>query len=471
MTTDSSKEKILIVISKNEFIRNYVTTGAFTEIEKFYECKYLLSEAVSLSHDIDKDKLEIYKVIPNNQRIHINIFNILMWKYQKVSSSFKFRVMRLMHLDLTFPARDNGFIKLIKVPVRLYRWILQCAFFFLLANKVTSAIALSYYRSRLIENDSLTSVLTRSKFCLVIFPSSAYDPDGNDLLRVCKNMGIPSLFLIDNWDNLSSKSIMWLKPTMIGVWGEQSRQHAVNIQDFMPWQVKCIGTPRFDQYFKLRDQKLSKHFSFTYILFVGTALSFDEVGVLVRLNAIINENLGLFDNLKIVYRPHPWRQGYDKFFSGDLEHVVIDPQVDSIYSSQSFSADNQPELSYYPSLIKNAEFVIGGLTSMLIEALIFNKRFLAMVHDDGKNLTSQHNAYKYFMHFRGLEKIDEIKFCSELCDLENCFVETWNKRDFVDKRSLDMARQFFYYADDLKYSERLLELCDMAIDNSHKRGI
>ncbi len=37
----------------------------------------------------------------------------------------------------------------------------------------------------------------------MVFPSSAYDPLGNDLVRTAKPRGIKTLFLIDNWDNLS----------------------------------------------------------------------------------------------------------------------------------------------------------------------------------------------------------------------------------------------------------------------------
>lgn len=454
------------MISDNLFVRNYITTNAFYELEKEHECSYLFSEKITLGDTHGKSKTSIYRVNLSNQVLHLKIFNLLMCKYQNLSSSFKFRVMRLMKLNLDFPVKDSLLIKAFKLPVRLSRWVWQHVFFYFLANKFVLPIALNWYKQKLEVNEDIKNHLEATKPDLIVFPSSAFDPDGNDLLIISKSLGIPTLYLIDNWDNLSSKSIFWIKPTHISVWGQQSLNHAISIQGFEASQVKCIGTPRYDEYFRLRNEELKNHFNFRYILFVGTALSFDEVGALRQLNAIIKQNSDYFGNIKIVYRPHPWRQGYDTIKADELEYIIIDPQVSNAYSAQSFSTLNQPDLSYYPSLIKNAEFVMGGLTSMLIEALIFNKRYLAFVYDDGKNLTSQHNALKYFMHFQGLENIEELTFCHDISDMEKLFIQTWDKRNDSNIDDLDEKRRYFYYDDELPYSHRLLNLCNEVIKSN-----
>jgi hypothetical protein len=231
-----------------------------------------------------------------------------------------------------------------------------------------------------------------------------------------------------------------------------------------------LGTPRFDQYFRVRDLYLTSNFDFKYILFVGTSLAFDEATVLAELNKIMSMNATIFSDVKIVYRPHPWRQGLDSIVGKNLEHVIIDPQIVEAYSKKDSSQDVQPDLSYYPSLLKNAEFVIGGLTSMLIEALIFRKRFMALVYDDGVNFTSQHNALKYYTHFQGLRTVKAISFCENFDALDGVFVDTWLARETVDTEEIDSQRKYFYFDDSRSYGQRLGDLCRDITDGLPERA-
>jgi hypothetical protein len=70
-----------------------------------------------------------------------------------------------------------------------------------------------------------------------------------------------------------------------------------------------------------------------YVLVIGTALSFDEAEILRRLDNIISKNLNLFSSLKIIYRPHPYRQGKDTIIEDRLENVKIDPRVFKAYKT------------------------------------------------------------------------------------------------------------------------------------------
>jgi hypothetical protein len=51
------KKKILIFISSDLFIRNYIYTKSFKEIEKTYNCFYLLSSNVTLKNEINNKKI------------------------------------------------------------------------------------------------------------------------------------------------------------------------------------------------------------------------------------------------------------------------------------------------------------------------------------------------------------------------------------------------------------------------------
>ncbi len=445
-----------------------MSTDAFSAIQEDFECVYLTAkkieninlfpvEAVIGKYSIDKGMVDR----------HYRFLNTLTWKYRNKSSSFYFRAMREQRLQFGFLESDGFFYKSIKSVWRIVNWAYKYIVRAIYDNNLIYPFYFKLNVRKLIINAALEEMIASCNPDVVLFPCSAYDPDGTDVIRICKKICVPVIYLVDNWDNLSSKSILWERPSYVGVWGEQSGEHAVNIQGFKKEQVTLLGTPRFDKYFKVRDKYLKSNFCFKYILFVGTALAFDEADVLQKLNDIISKHQNIFSSVKIIYRPHPWRQGSDSIAGKDLKNVVIDPQMINSYNHID-SSNFQPDLTYYPSLLKNAEFVLGGLTSMLIEAMIFRKRFMALVYDDGKNYTNQQNAFKYYTHFQGLRDVEAISFCENTDDLEAIFISTWMARKNIDKEKIDLQRRYFYFDDSRTYSHRLRDLCVDVVDNYHK---
>ena len=67
--------------------------------------------------------------------------------------------------------------------------------------------------------------------------------------------------------------------------------------------------------------------------------------------------------------------------------MIIDPQLSSNYLKDLNSTKYQPKIDYYPSLIKNADLIITGPTSMVIEAAIFYKKTLLLGFKDKKNFS------------------------------------------------------------------------------------
>ena len=456
----SLKKKVLIVISGNEYIRNYIQSDALASIENNFDCFYVGSDRITLQEELKgkKNFLGYYpENLKQNQKAY-NYFNVLMYKHQSICSSFVFRTMRTYNLR-----NDNFFNNVKEIVAQSFNLKFTLLRKYLSIAKVkvlSSGIIFKAYQRNFLgsyrKNPFLHEVVKSIVPDIVLFPSSAYDPIGVDIVRLARDYNIPSFFLIDNWDNLSSKSILFEKPYYLGVWSQQSLEHAVEIQKFNKSNIRILGTPRFNQYFKTRDIKLDSYFPFPYILFVGTAVAFDEAGILIKINQIISENQDTFKGVKLIYRPHPWRQGSDSIADMDLPHIIIDPQLKDSYLKRDSTSSVQPNLSYYPALIKNAEFVMGGLTSMLIESLIFRKYYLALAYDDGVNLTSQHNVLKYYVHFKGLENVDSVNIIHDLENFADTFKEHWNNRNNIDKGNVDLQREYFLSQDEqCEYRDKL----------------
>ena len=167
-----------------------------------------------------------------------------------------------------------------------------------------------------------------------------------------------------------------------------------------------------------------------YILFLGTSLKFNEEIIVEKIDKILQKNTKFFNNCFLVYRPHPWRQSTDLINLKNLKKTIIDKQVKKNYLKLNFETSFQPNLNYYPSLLSNSEFVVGGLTSMMIESLIFKKKYLALIFNDKKNYTNQYIVSKYFTHFKEIKKFENISFLSKMSfnSLEKEMKNIWNKR-------------------------------------------
>jgi len=204
-------------------------------------------------------------------------------------------------------------------------------------------------------------------------------------------------------------------------------------------------------------------FNFSYILFCGCNLPFDEISALKQLDYIVSKHSDVFKDTKILYRPHPWRaqrECFDLFNKLDFKKVEIDPQVAEAYYRKDKSKGFQPDLKYYPVLLKNALFVVGPLTTMLIESLICGKEVLALAYDDGVHISSPHNAYRYYPHFHGIDRIEGLFLCERAKEIENYILGMMMREEKTDLFEIRNSLQYFVYNDSESYANRLKQIVD-----------
>jgi hypothetical protein len=172
------------------------------------------------------------------------------------------------------------------------------------------------------------------------------------------------------------------------------------------------------------------------------------------INNILEENKE-FKDLKLIYRPHPWRQYNQQINFKELNNIVLDPQLSSLYKRKKFELSFQPDLAYYPSLIKNAEFVISGPTTMIIESLILNKLILLLNFDDKNNFYNPRSIIENFQHFDGIKKIKLVRLNNHKYklgqDMLNCL--TCSKQ--MKKISVNKQIKYYLYNDLKNYNQRL----------------
>ena len=181
-----------------------------------------------------------------------------------------------------------------------------------------------------------------------------------------------------------------------------------------------------------------------------------------KLNNLVRLNQDRCPNLRILYRPHPFRQKSQISYEVLPEYVMLDSSLR--HKKNGAIQEYTPDLQHFSRILKHCEFVVGGLTSMLIEAAIFGKDFLALVHDDKVNLTSQHNVLNSYEHFGDLYKLETVHFLHHLEDLNFAFQYLWSARETKDLARIDASRNYFLFDDGQVFSKRLLVLSLKLVD-------
>tara|TARA_B110000967_G_C18902071_1_gene576776 strand:- start:11667 stop:13121 length:1455 start_codon:yes stop_codon:yes gene_type:complete len=478
--------KKLIIITSPLYIRNYIVTEAFKKIQDdstFFAC--------TIDNISDRSSLVSYQNFvgefesSNFKKSLFTFFSLLlMYSNRKLNKGFYF-YFKTRNTTIYYPSLrlknkasewfSNKFLRFVAIqfleflrpffhPARLFKFCLIITIdFFRLTNKLVSL-----YNLFLFENKELKSIIESVQPDLVIMPNGGLDPNAYEVLALSKICNFKTMLLIDNWDNLCSKSRFLIEPDYLGVWGNQAISHAEKFHKIDSSRVFLAGTPRFDVYqnYKNNEDELKEKYqeilNFPYILFAGTWPKFDEIGALEVLNDLVDKYKKLLPkNCKILYRPHPWGENYDQLDylrSKNLKNIAIDPQMSKKSRPDDWTRriDFQPDLDYYPILLDNSEFVICPLTSVIIEASLMNKKVLVLAYDDEKNFLNPAMIYDNSDYFDRLSELNSVKLLDNIMNLDKSFSQMITSDVIVNRKALS-----YYIVDDGQhYQDRIANICN-----------
>lgn len=232
---------------------------------------------------------------------------------------------------------------------------------------------------------------------LVAFPSYSYDPLDYDLINSCKKLGIISLSITENWDNLSSKSTPLVFADHITSWGEQTLKHAIKIQGYKKDTVHILGSPRIHQHFNDKyGGELRSNLGQT-ILFLGASHFSREQSILLMLSKLLRAD-SLYGGVQIVYRPHPHH----------TQRIDLQRLDDA---SIHINTDNLSDISndkYLTNLISESLFVVGPYTTAVLEALLLGKPAIGLAYREPLSVYSPRRQRDYFVHLNGIDSIGHL---------------------------------------------------------------
>lgn len=468
---------LAILISDQKYYRNYIESQVLNLLGASHQILLIVDPLVALNLKSDFDPKKIFEIsLSSRKQIRPLGFieEVVRTHYRFLSTSFQFR-------ELRFYPSYNEYFKFDRKESQT-----SSPFYFLAKGLILAKGNYLYLQSRVRKSilyffafdpmffvfmqlsrkmdfsiSELNAFLESHSIDLLLIPSGGREPAAVMSTASCETVGVKSLLMLDNWDNISSKTFFWKKPNFLGTWGPQSSRHAISIQKFTPNRVFDLGTPRFDVYMNKKSElvDLSRQFAIkSYILFLGSHLFFDEIHILYRLDLILSDRKSDLFGLHIVYRPHPHRiRGFD-FFNYRFENVTLDPELSAHYSTKEKSSQYVTNLEHYPDLISGAVMVLCGLTSMIIEARILKKPVGVFVHEEPGNATSPHTVYRNYLHFQGIENLRNVVLIGELSALEKSLLELLHMTD--SPTVVDPHLDYFITTNPTSYGIRLKNVID-----------
>ena len=426
--------RIVVLVADDLYVRSFVTSGAFDDLAAEHDLIWVANERLTNLEAVQAKPGFVGTVPadPRRMRAHLWICELFKMVNRRRSRSMRIRVDSMSRRS----------------------WIKGR----IAALPGVRHVLVAYLLRRMGRNAALRKTVETCAPDLVVAPTAGNDLLVHDLVREARSLGIPSLLLVNGWDNLASKATFTTRPDFIGVWGEQSVEHAVRIHRFAPDQVFPLGVPTFQRYFEFDPALSASPYPFRYVLFAGCAVPFDERTALRAMDdALVAHGI---EDVRVVYRPHPWRVPRavdDSVREEDFRYLTIDAQVRQSYVGATGPVGPEeflPELGYYPGLIGNAEFVVCPLSTMVVEAAILERRVLVLAYDDHVHDLPP-SVIAQFEHFDGIDTIDGFERVDRLEDLGAMFITMLDGAQAVSLRG--QIRPWLYY-DDATYGQRLAAL-------------
>lgn len=318
----------------------------------------------------------------------------------------------------------------------------------------------------------LQELLEKEQPDIVLHPSTFDGFFINDFVAECERLSIPSVLIMNSWDNPSLKQTAAGKPDWCVVWGDQTANHTHRYMNIPRERIIKAGAAQFEVYRQPpsldREAFCSEHgipVNKKIILYAGSNKKNDEFRHLELLNEAC-EN-GLLKDAVILYRPHPWGEcggQAERIYNMSLPHVYIEKSMMG-YIRRVMDGDLsmfiQASYARTHDVLSNIDIAISPLSTIIIEAAVHNKPPLAFVPLDEEEEGSLFEVFSTLIHFKEMFESNIFATAyneSELIKVSASLLKKCDNSRYI--KTIKDSTKFFIEPIDQPYSELVCDLVD-----------
>lgn len=439
------RKKISMVIDNEFVLRSYLESPVLDDLNKEFDVELVL---------IDQ-KLEMgvarHAFLRKNPRLQFlqTIMSVSYWfKKRKKSNSFRIRLLSLLHSRRYFYSARKVRFHSPSLPV--------------IVGFLVGSLGLSVPRLFVLTlGKTFTNHFRTSGSNLIIYLTSGGASSNSDVLSLIgEELRIPTLVIVENWDNLTSKAVFNVKPDFLGVWGNQDRVAAIDLHGFAADKVFEIGSPRVSRLIRSHSHN---PVSARKILFAGGSTDFSFEFEWITFTISLASKL----EHELIYVPHPANYAIlSQYEASEIEKVlsIVPDQVLQLIRLKS--GKSLPTLDFYTPIFQSAVITISPYSTMLLESLLVGIPAVGIDFREPRK-ESEGWASEAFEHFQRLESIGHYMRVTDLVQLEQVVSHLVHSHPTItidSKQRTDSLREKnIFYDDSFSFEEKLISIVRMII--------
>ena len=323
----------------------------------------------------------------------------------------------------------------------------------------------------------LASFIDRYSPDILLHPSTFDGYFINDLIEQGIKRQIPTILLMNSWDNPSLKRATSGVPDWVAVWGEQTQRHANHFMSVPLERIAILGAAQLEVYRTApritRSQFRHEHAisdDCQILLYAGSSKGSLESLHLQWLNDAVAA--GVLPKLSILYRPHPWgvsQQEAKAILEGHWPHVFVEssmrPLLESICAGTNTGGLFMSEYARTHDLLSCVDAAISPLSTIILEGALHGLPVMCFFPNEEHNLSRSHwRGLKKLVHFEDMLKSPTVL----VADRYSKFIPTVRELmrrtgDPEFKLRIIKDMKFFCEFHPNGYGAALLDLIDLAL--------
>lgn len=395
--------KVLVFIDHNIICRHFVTSGVLAPLVRSAETTFVFPDDGGRRVTLDPAMLPLGAPW---LRIPTDFSRQQIWRWRLYADQLKLRRGDHEAALRAFRRRSIG-------------W--KAAFLLTLAGLPgLERIFTRWTAAKLVArpNQALADLLDRERPDVVVHPSVLEGPFINDLVDECVRRSIPSVVVMNSWDNPSTKRAVVGRPDWLLVWGPHTRDHAIRFVGMRPERAVAFGAAQFDVF---RDpprhdratvcQRYDFDPAHPVLLFAGANTQTDEFATMQALDAAITR--GALPRFNVIYRPHPWGgagASGERFLAHRFDNVRMDHTMRGLLERVAHgdkTAITLPDYRDAHDLLANVDIVVSPLSTIVVEATLHAKPVICFFPEKRDDATRNINALPLY-HFEEFFAVPDV---------------------------------------------------------------
>lgn len=468
------KPHILLIIPRGEAVRNFLYSDTLKVLsenarvtllsvihDEQFRARFgpLVDDIIPLPHQSERRLVKNFRHL-----LHEAHFR---WLWSKVAQNAW--EIRAYHADTTY---------------KKLRWLLFRSGARLLAHRrlLEPLTEVERYLTwRLRPDDHFVQLFRQLQPDLIFNGSHIHGPAGELPVKVAHRLGIPTAGFIFSWDNLTSRSRIFVPYNYYLVWHEGMKRQLLKIYPRLnPDHIFVTGTPQFDFHFKpefhLSREELSAELGIDphrpYIFYTtGIDKHFPEEHRHVEFIARALQNIGNHPTPQLVVRT------YVKGTSSEMKALAArklpDVHFPPVKWDDIWYTPMEEDLPIYSSSLRHAVMGINPASTVSLELMMFDKPVLNIGFDPPGSTLPEALRWKRhidFDHYRHVVDSGAVTVAYTTEQLHEAISQGLSSPQVESTERKQFLKQFFGPTLDgcsgLRVAEGLLSLA-----RSNKRGL